>query len=64
MRIFIGVAVGMMPAVKHGIRPRIQERRTLEDECHHIKRIFPERVHPKHPVRSVPVQKKRLREKR
>lgn len=64
MRVFLRIAVGMMHSVHDGIRARIQERRALADECEQVKCFFPERAGREHFVRRVPVQEKRLAEKR
>jgi hypothetical protein len=59
--IFFGVAIGVMHPVEDGIGPGIEKGRTLGDKGERVKEVFPKFVHPKHLVRSIAVQKERLR---
>lgn len=64
MRVFLGIAVGVMLAMHNGISPRVQKRRALANKREHVKRTFEKLMGSKHFVRSIPVQKKRLEKER
>ena len=64
MRVFLGIAVGMVHTVHNGICPRIEKRRSLENEGTEVKCFLPKGVHLKHFVRCVPVLKEGLEKQR
>jgi hypothetical protein len=53
----------MVHAVHNSISPWIKERGALRDKCKKIKKTLPERVHGKHFMGGITVQKKGLAEK-
>ena len=62
MRVFLGIAKGVMLAVHDGIRTRIQERRSLENKRQQVKNTLVKLVGSKHFMRYVPVEEECLEE--
>lgn len=64
VRIFFGVAVGMVLAVHQGISPRIKKRGAFEKVGHQVKSPLPKLIGGEHAVRGVAVLKEGLKEQR
>lgn len=62
MRIFLCVAVRVMHTMQHGIRPWVEEGRTLRKPCQKIEKLLPFFSGGIHLVRSIPVQEKSMEE--
>ena len=60
MRVLFGIAVGVMHPVKDRVGPRVQKRRALRNKGKTVEKTLPKLIHPKHLMRSIAVQKKRL----
>lgn len=63
MRVFFGITVFVMHAVKNRICARIQKRRALCDKSKEVKEPFPWFIHGKHFMGAITVQKKSLTKK-
>lgn len=62
MRVFFGIAVGVVHAVEDGIGSGVQVRRALCDPGKYVKEFFPGFAHRKHFMRAIAVQEKCLSE--
>lgn len=60
MRIFFGIAIGMVHAVQNRIGTWIQKTGALENKSHGIKNLFPKIVEGKHFMGCIPMEEKRL----
>ena len=64
VRIFFGIAVGMVLAVHQGIGAWVKKRGAFEKVCHEIKNAFPKLVGGEHAVRGITMLKEGLKKQR
>lgn len=62
MRVFFGIAVGVMHTVHNGIRSWIEKRGTLSNKREQVKETIPESVHGEHLMGCITMQEKCLTE--
>ena len=55
VRVFFGIAIGMVHAVQDRVGPRVQEGGALAEKSEPVKELFPEFIHLKHLMRCVAV---------
>jgi len=60
MGVLFGIAISVVHPVKDCISPRIQKRRALRNKGKSVEKTLPKLIHPKHLMRGIAVQKKRL----
>lgn len=55
VRILWGITVGVVHAVKNGIRPWRKVGAALARPCENVKKLFPEFTHNEHLMRRIPM---------